>query len=188
MQKVIWKRLIIGLGLLILILLSTCVDDWPHYSVSLKGGYVTESGWIPVRFTWGEQAHIPLSNSSEFTVRSICYPRESDGNQHCHLILRVDSEIPINAKIDQNRIVAREPGNPSHDYVSKVSFPGTFPRSNTTNPILIIVYLDYERPPREFELIAPKIFINGEAHIIPPIRFHYEDKFPYQLVPWITNY
>ena len=188
MQKVIWKRLIIGLGLLLLILLSTCVEDWPHYSVSVNKGYVTESGWVPVRFTWGEQAHIPLSNSSEFTVRSICYPRVSDGNQHCHLVLRVDSENPINAEMDQGSIVVRNPGNPSHDYVSKISFPGNPPHQNTTNPILIMVNLDYEKPPGEFELIAPKIFINGEAHTIPPIHFYYEDKFPYQFVPWITNY
>lgn len=188
MQKIIRKRLIIGLGLLLLVLLSTCVEDWPHYSVSVNGGYVTESGWIPVRFTWGEQAHVPLSNSSEFTVRSICYPREPDGNQHCHLILRVDAENTINAVIDSNSIVVRNPHNDNQNYVSKISSPRNYPRSNSTNPILMSVNIDYDRPPREFELIVPDVFVNENPQTIPPIRFHYEDEFPYQFVPWITNY
>ena len=186
MQKT--TKLLLVIGAVALFLLSTCVDDWPHYSVTLNGGYTTESGWIPTRGTWGEQAHIPLSHNSELTVRSICYPRESEGNQHCHLVVRVESQTPINAEIDEKQIIARDPANHDQHYVTRISLPRGYPQSNSTNPISIGVFLDYSEPPREFELLIPNIVVNGSTHAIPSIRFQYEDTFPYQLVPWFANF
>jgi hypothetical protein len=103
-------------------------------------------------------------------------------------VIRVDSKIPIDVEMDESRIIVRDAADHDRLYVSRVSIARNQNLSESINPVSIMVFLDYKKPPMEFELVIPDIVVNGTRHAVSPLSFHYEDTFPYQFAPWPTNY
>jgi len=176
------------------LLFGSCIRKWPHYEVTVPGGYVTETRMF-MRGTWGEQAHLPIRNDAELAVRTICYPPEPDGYQHCHLIIELRTKRPMQISFNEGAFVARQPSNhetrfdsgPSRTIRADCSAE-QFAEDTWCVAVTAPVLLDYEQPPRQFELLIPSITIEGEELTVPPIRFEYDDSFAYQFVPWITNF
>ena len=171
-----WLLLVIIVG----IVLSTCIKDWPYYKASVPGGYTTESNMF-MRGTWGEKAHLPLVQGAELTVRTICYPRETGGFQPCHLIINIDNQSTNKINFAEGEFIVRNPSNHEIRFDS-----GTWSREYGAT-IIIFVDLSYKITPRKFELLLPDIAVNGEVRVVPAIQFQYEDSFPYQFVLWFAN-
>ena len=178
----------------IVLLFGSCVHKWPHYKASAPGGYVTETLMF-MRLTWGEQVHLPLEEGAELAARAICYPPEPNGYQGCHVIIDLLIQKPMTVSFTEGSFIARHPVN--HEirfgFGRYSGYSGNCPPSKFDGRFWCVtkkatVYLNYETPPRQFELLIPGVTI-GEEHIdVPPIKFEYDDFLAYQFVPWIVNF
>ena len=179
---------------IVLLLLGSCVQKWPHYNASAPGAHVTETLMF-MRGTWGEQVHLPVGDGAELAARAICYPPQPGGNQGCHLIIDLMIQRPTNISFTGGAFVARDPSNHEirFDSGKPYEYPGNCPAAEFEEQSWCVamkasVQLDYELPPRLFELLIPGVTIDGENVVVPPIQFEYDDFLAYQFVPWIVNY
>jgi len=131
-----------------------------------------------------ETAHLPVVQGVELTATAICYPRESDNFQPCHLIIRLDNHSSNEINFTEGKVFVRDP------YIHSIDFAGRATIKKFDVTLLIRVDLKYKTTPREFELLLPDIAINDDVQVIPAIKFQYEDSFPYQyqFIPWFANY
>lgn len=127
-----------------------------------------------MRGTWGEQAHYPLGHGAQITARAICYPREPNGFQPCHLVINILHPNEIKIDFKEGEFIVRDPSNHEHRFDTR-NWSREY--SKLTGTILIIVYLGYKKSPGEFELLLPDIAVNNNVHVIPAFRFKYEDTF-----------
>lgn len=172
-------------------LVGCTVEDWPYYAAYMPGG-VTIEGSRFMRGTWGDEVRFPIAEDAELSARSICYPREQDGNQPCRISVSLIHPGPGGISFEGGAFIARDPDDPETRFDGrwvKCRYDGdcfispTLPTQESVG-----IDLSYERPPELFELIVPLVKLSGRTYAIPPISFRYEDTFPYQIVPLLANY
>ena len=179
---------------IVLLLFGSCVHKWPYYKASAPGAHVTETLML-MRLTWGEQVHLPVGDGAEVAARAICYPPEPSGYQGCHLIIDLLIQKPMKISFTEGPFVARDPSNHEIRFYSGKpgEYSGNCPAAQFEEQFWCVaakasVHLDYEVPPRQFELLIPGVTINDENVVVPPIKFEYYDFLAYQFVPWIVNF
>lgn len=172
--------------------LSGCsLRDWPYYTATIPGGITIREGPL-FRGTWGDQARFAIDGETEFAARTICYPRESGGDQHCHVLVELLHAGAGSVAFDEGQFVVHRPENGEQRFESRTErcrYDGDcFIKPTLPIQEQVIIYFDYQHPPPEFVIATPDAILGGKVVSLPPVEFSYQDSFPYQVVPLWGNY
>jgi hypothetical protein len=169
---------------LIISIFCTQVLDWPYYGVSAPVGYKTQAGSRLLRWGLDEVWHLPFDDGVELSSSTSCHPREADGTQICHFSLDLVGPVGTEVLVNAAEIII-------HDAVTGLRIDGERHEirigvADGMEGRRLAIDLDWTSPPRAFLVELPPIFVSGEEHAMPVLRFDQVEI--HQCIPFFMNY
>lgn len=133
------------------------------------------------------EVSIEVAPGVDFFVRGECFPHSDNG---CRVVIFWFYEEGTSFEFAKGQFVARDIKN--HDIEHSSAHPleahpaGRGKRIGVETGEVVVLWLHEKNPPKEFELVMPKLKINGVEKEVPIIYFKHS-RGP-ALTPIIVNY